>query len=316
MIEPPAATGHSASGNASREVGDRLAELEALHRAATRGPWGTVGPDQPGILTAEDGRSILGVFGGCPQDEVDAQFAARAHQDVPFLLVRDAAHTQRIADLERALAAVTAFAEGAGIAAATSLWQLGYRAARGDLGAILQTTKPGVEPAPARAALFLAEYEGGEPELYTSVEAAKDFCADQLKGESPQRPWKWFPEEGGIFVQVYTSDLHGQSYGHAPGSVRRLSVHPGPGEGEHPQADLPHPHADALTTDAQGRPVCDGTRHRATRNCEDRAKFQLLHAGTGAVEGYACAGHLGQMVDTVNGGKMGSVLTRQIAIKE
>jgi hypothetical protein len=316
VTEQPATTGVSAPEGVSDEDAGRLAEIDARHRAATQGPWDTAGPTQPGILTADGGRNILGVFGGSRQDEADAQFAAHAHQDVPFLLARDAAHTQRTAHLERALAAVTDFAEADGVTEPNNPWRYGYCAARQDLLDILRTTQPGVEAVPAGTALFLAEYEGADPELYTSLKAAKDYCADQLNGESPGKTWDWFPEEGGAFVQVYTDDLDDRPQHQAPGTVQRIIVRPDPEGTEPGQEDLPHPHADALTTDHLGRPVCDGTRHRATRNCEDRAEFQLLHAVTKAVEGYACSRHLGQMVSTVNGGEIGSVLTRQIAIKE
>ncbi|MFF4337478.1 hypothetical protein [[Kitasatospora] papulosa] len=316
MTEQPATAGPSTPADANDDDAGRLAGIETRERAATAGPWSTEGPDQPGMLKAEDGRRILGVFGGHPQDEADAQFTAHARQDVPFLLARDAAHTRRTAHLERALAAVTDFAQADGVNEPNNPWRYGYQAARQDLLDILRTTEPGVTAVPAGTALFLAEYEGADPELYTSLKAAKDYCADQLAGESPGKTWDWFPEEGGVLVQVYTDDLDDRAQHQAPGSVQRIIVRPDPQDAEPGQGDLPHPHAEALTTDALGRPVCDGTRHRATRNCEDRAEFQLLHAVTKKVEGYACAGHLGQMVSTVNGGEMGSVLTRQIAIKE
>ncbi|MEV7681599.1 hypothetical protein AB0O64_24040 [Streptomyces sp. NPDC088341] len=225
-------------------------------------------------------------------------------------------NTRRTAHLERALAAVTDFAEADGVTEPNNAWHYGYRAARQDLLDILRTTQPGVTAVPAGTALFLAEYEGADPELYTTLDAAQDYCADQLNGESPGKTWDWFPEEGGVFVQVYTSDLDDRPQHQAPGSVRRLIVRPGADETEPPTPERPHPNADALRIDALGRPICEGTRHRATRNCEDVAAFQLLRAGTKTVDAYACSGHLGQVVDTVNGGEQGSVLIHQIAIKE
>ncbi|WP_435058449.1 hypothetical protein [Streptomyces sp. bgisy060] len=316
MTEQPAATGHSAPEADSDEDAGRLAEIDARHRAATRGPWGTAGPDRPGYLTADGGRNILSVFGGCPQDEADAQFTAHARQDVPFLLARDAAHTQRTVHLERALAAVTDFAQADGVTEPNTPWRYGYRAARQDLLDILRTTQPGVAAVPAGTALFLAEYEGADPELYTSLEAAQEYCADQLAGESPGKTWDWFPEEGGAFVQVYTDDLDDRPQHQAPGTVQRIVVRPDPQDTAPGRSDLPHPHAGALATDTLGRPICEGTRYRATRNCEALAQFQLLRAGTETVAAYACSGHLGQVVDTVNGGEHGSVLIHQIAIKE
>ncbi|PZT71564.1 hypothetical protein [Streptomyces sp. AC1-42T] len=307
----PAVTGTPAPTDAGR-----LAGIAARERAATAGPWSTEGPGQPGILKNADGRRILGVFGGRPQDEADAEFTAHARLDVPFLLDRDAAHTRRTAHLERALAAVTDFAHAADVVDANGTWDYGYRAARHDLLDILRTTQPGVTAVPAGTALFLAEYKGADPELYTSLEAAKDHCAAQLAAENPGKSWDWLPEEGGSYVQVYTDELDDRPLHHGPGTVQRIIVRPDPHDAEPGVDDLPHPYAEALTTDTLGRPVCDGTRHRATRNCEDRAVFQLLYTVTKKVEGYACASHLGQMVSTVNGGEHGSVLTRQIAIKE
>ncbi|MFJ1837916.1 hypothetical protein ACIOJ9_29105 [Streptomyces sp. NPDC088175] len=223
---------------------------------------------------------------------------------------------RRTAHLERALAAVTDFAAADGVTEPNNPWRYGYRAARQDLLDILRTTEPGVTAVPAGTALFLAEYEGADPELYTGLDAAKDYCADQLTGESPGKTWDWFPAEGGVFVQVYTCDLDDRPQHQAPGSVRRLIVRPGAEETEPPTPERPHPNADALRTDALGRPICEGTRYRATRNCEEAAAFQLLRAGTKTVDAYACSGHLGQVVDTVNGGEQGSVLIHQIAIKE
>lgn len=91
-----------------------------------------------------------------------------------------------------------------------------------------------------------------------------------------------------------------------------MTVHPP----EAPLADRPHPAADALRIDVLGRPLCDGTQHHETRNCEEAAAFQLLRAGTRTVDAYACFRHLGQVVDIVNGSEHGSVLVHQIAIKE
>ncbi|TQE33169.1 hypothetical protein [Streptomyces ipomoeae] len=86
--------------------------------------------------------------------------------------------------------------------------------------------------------------------------------------------------------------------------------------GEATEAALPHPWKDATSTDDLGRPVCDGTQHRGTRNCPRTADFQLLHPDTKAVAGYACGAHLGQVTSTVNGGEKGTLLTRQISTQE
>lgn len=69
-------------------------------------------------------------------------------------------------------------------------------------------------------------------------------------------------------------------------------------------AALP-PYADAATVDHLGRPTCDGTTHRATRNCARLADFKLQRPGERAASGYACEGHAGQVASTLNGGESG-----------
>ncbi|MFZ3475286.1 hypothetical protein ACODT3_42730 [Streptomyces sp. 4.24] len=64
------------------------------------------------------------------------------------------------------------------------------------------------------------------------------------------------------------------------------------------------PHSDAAAVDHLGRPVCEGTTHRETRNCDRLADFKLLRPGQKGAD-YACAGHLGQVAQTLNGGESG-----------
>lgn len=66
----------------------------------------------------------------------------------------------------------------------------------------------------------------------------------------------------------------------------------------------PPPRPEAVDTDHLGRPVCDGTTHRETRNCERLADFRLLRPGEKGAT-HACAGHLGQVAQTLNGGESG-----------
>ncbi|WP_435245038.1 hypothetical protein [Streptomyces tendae] len=62
----------------------------------------------------------------------------------------------------------------------------------------------------------------------------------------------------------------------------------------------------ALTVDHLGRPVCDGTTYRATRNCARLADFRLERPGGGrSVPDHACEGHVGQVAATQNGGESG-----------
>ncbi|MER0443083.1 hypothetical protein ABR738_00580 [Streptomyces sp. Edi4] len=69
-------------------------------------------------------------------------------------------------------------------------------------------------------------------------------------------------------------------------------------------ADQPPPPV-ALTVDHLGRPLCDGTTHRATRNCARLADFRLERPGAQAVPDHACERHVGQVAATQNGGESG-----------
>lgn len=64
-------------------MADRLDTIRAREAAASREPWETSIVD-PGIILA-DGKPIA-VFGGNQQDYCNAEFAARARTDVPWLL--------------------------------------------------------------------------------------------------------------------------------------------------------------------------------------------------------------------------------------
>ncbi|MDX3232951.1 hypothetical protein [Streptomyces sp. ME19-01-6] len=62
---------------------------------------------------------------------------------------------------------------------------------------------------------------------------------------------------------------------------------------------------DAATVDHLGRPVCDGTTRRATRNCTKLADFQLKQPGAKAASGYACEAHAGQVARVIADGEAG-----------
>lgn len=66
----------------------------------------------------------------------------------------------------------------------------------------------------------------------------------------------------------------------------------------------PPPRSPAIDTDHLGRPVCDGTIRRETRNCRRLADFRLLRPGERGAT-HACAGHLGQVAQSLNGGESG-----------
>lgn len=70
------------------------------------------------------------------------------------------------------------------------------------------------------------------------------------------------------------------------------------------EATEPPPPA-ALTVDHLGRPLCDGTTHRATRNCPRLADFRLQRPDGKAMPDHACESHVGQVAATQNGGESG-----------
>lgn len=63
------------------------------------------------------------------------------------------------------------------------------------------------------------------------------------------------------------------------------------------------PYADALAVDSLGRPLCEGTTYRATRNCAKTADFQLKKPGAQNASGYACEAHAGQLARTLADGE-------------
>ena len=52
--------------------------------------------------------------------------------------------------------------------------------------------------------VYLALYEGAEPELFTTVEAARECCDDLAKSDAGENYWDWTINEAGIHVQFWT----------------------------------------------------------------------------------------------------------------
>ncbi|MEV8032226.1 hypothetical protein [Streptomyces sp. NPDC086182] len=52
--------------------------------------------------------------------------------------------------------------------------------------------------------VFLAEYEGAEPELFTTAEAARGYCDDLAPTDAYDKGWDWTVNEHGIHVQFWT----------------------------------------------------------------------------------------------------------------
>ncbi|MFF2571105.1 hypothetical protein [Streptomyces sp. NPDC058084] len=68
----------------------------------------------------------------------------------------------------------------------------------------------------------------------------------------------------------------------------------------------PPPPTIAVTVDHQGRPLCDGTTHRDTRNCTKLADFKLERPGGQGTPDHACEGHVGQVASFLNDGESGA----------
>lgn len=52
--------------------------------------------------------------------------------------------------------------------------------------------------------VFLALYDGAEPELFTTAEAARECCDDLAKSDAHEKYWDWIVNEHGIHVQFWT----------------------------------------------------------------------------------------------------------------
>ncbi|MFI0742834.1 hypothetical protein ACH4PU_32835 [Streptomyces sp. NPDC021100] len=72
-----------------------------------------------------------------------------------------------------------------------------------------------------------------------------------------------------------------------------------------PAASAPR-YAGAAELDSSGRPLCEGTTHRATRNCPRTADFHLKQPGARTASGYACHRHAGQVARTLADGEAGA----------
>lgn len=77
-----------------------------------------------------------------------------------------------------------------------------------------------LETAAVPPTLYLAEYEGAAPELFTSEQAARDCCDDYAKAEARGRCWDWQkPDADGVLTQTWVSDLDDRPTGGTGGTV-------------------------------------------------------------------------------------------------
>lgn len=81
--------------------------------------------------------------------------------------------------------------------------------------------------------VFLAQYEGAEPELFATVEAARACCDDLAKADAHENYWDWTVNEYGVHVQFWTHPDDDRPLSETSGSVTRVVV-----QGDEPLSEL------------------------------------------------------------------------------
>ncbi|MEC3995073.1 hypothetical protein VSR01_16630 [Actinacidiphila sp. DG2A-62] len=76
---------------------------------------------------------------------------------------------------------------------------------------------------------WLAEYEGAEPELFATKEAARELCDDFARSEAHTEGWDWIDTDADHARQVWTRSLDDAVTGTAPGAITRLIARGGEG---------------------------------------------------------------------------------------
>lgn len=72
--------------------------------------------------------------------------------------------------------------------------------------------------------LFLGLYDGAEPELFTTAEAAREYCDDLAPSDAHGKCWDWTVSERGVHVQVWTHPDDDRPLSETSGSVTPLVV--------------------------------------------------------------------------------------------
>lgn len=72
--------------------------------------------------------------------------------------------------------------------------------------------------------VFLALYEGAEPELFTTVEAARECCDDLAKSDAGENYWDWTVNESGIHIQFWTHADDDRPLSETSGTVTPIVV--------------------------------------------------------------------------------------------
>jgi hypothetical protein len=72
--------------------------------------------------------------------------------------------------------------------------------------------------------LFLALYDGVEPELFTTVEAAREYCDDIAPVDAHGKCWDWTVNEYGVHVQFWTHPDDDRPLSETSGTVTPVVV--------------------------------------------------------------------------------------------
>jgi len=72
--------------------------------------------------------------------------------------------------------------------------------------------------------LFLAEYEGAEPELFLNPDDAREMCDDLAGAEANGRCWDWSRNEHGDYVQFWTHEDDDRPLHVTGGTVTEIRV--------------------------------------------------------------------------------------------
>ncbi|MFD4968878.1 hypothetical protein [Streptomyces sp. NPDC058424] len=115
--------------------------------------------------------------------------------------------------------------------------------------------------------LFLALYEGAEPELFTTVEAARACCDDLAETDAHGRCWDWQVNEYRAHVQFWTHPDDDRPMGETPGHVTPIVV-----QGDEPVSELERLRARVVELERrieaeecccpEPAPLCQGCRCR------------------------------------------------------
>ncbi|MET7321467.1 hypothetical protein [Streptomyces sp. NPDC005549] len=126
--------------------------------------------------------------------------------------------------------------------------------------------------------VFLAQYEGAEPELFATVEAARACCDDLAKVDAHENYWDWTVNEHGVHVQFWTHPDDDRPLSETSGSVTRVVV-----QGDEPLSELEGLRArvadlEALTTQATEFRVWESGYGLYVRRAPGATGFAVMEA--------------------------------------